>query len=203
MFAILSFFSEMNAQLKILSFAGSTRENSLNKKLAREVAFIATKMGAQATYVDLRDLPVPIYDGDFEEQKGLPENVKRFRQLIQEHDVIIIASPNYNGSYPGLLKNLLDWVSRSESTTFDKAIFSGKKFGLISATPGRKSNSKSLEPLRDLLVTLRATVIPNLLTIEEAGKNFDESGRLKNTLWLFELEEFIGDAIQSNRQYKL
>src|SRR3954467_15367395 len=100
---------------KILVFAGSTRTASFNKKLARLAADAARAAGAEVTLLDLRDLELPLYDGDLEEAKGLPEGAKRFKKLMREHQGFIISAPEYNSSISGALKNAFDWASREET----------------------------------------------------------------------------------------
>ena len=97
---------------KILAFAGSARRDSLNKKLIRVAAKSAERAGADVTLIDLRDFPMPLYDGDLEDAEGIPENGLKFRALLKSHPSIWISTPEYNSSIPPLLKNSLDWASR-------------------------------------------------------------------------------------------
>ena len=90
---------------KILFLAGSAREKSLNKRLAKCAHQVAIEQGAQATFLDLRDYPLPLYDGDLEEQDGMPKNVLPLKELFVEHHGLFIASPEYNSSFSPLLKN--------------------------------------------------------------------------------------------------
>jgi chromate reductase, NAD(P)H dehydrogenase (quinone) len=88
----------MNAIPKILAFAGSARQDSYNKKLVRVAAAGAQAAGVEVTLVDLRDFPMPIYDGDLEAHEGIPENALKFRHLMKVHHGLLIASPEYNSS---------------------------------------------------------------------------------------------------------
>src|SRR5205085_3265644 len=97
---------------RILAFAGSTRAGSFNKKLLAVAVAAARDQGATVTQVDLRDLPMPLYDGDLEASEGLPENARTFRSLLIEHEGILISSPEYNSSISGVMKNAIDWASR-------------------------------------------------------------------------------------------
>lgn len=83
---------------KILAFAGSTRKDSFNKKLVKVAAEGARAAGAQVTYLDLRDIPMPLYDGDLEAESGLPENAKKLKAMMIEHDGFLISAPEYNSS---------------------------------------------------------------------------------------------------------
>src|SRR4051812_15650015 len=99
---------------RILAFAGSTRSDSLNKKLVRIAADGARAAGAEVTLVDLRELPMPIYDGDLEAAESLPENAMKLRTLMMSHQGLLISSPEYNSSFSAVLKNAIDWVSRPQ-----------------------------------------------------------------------------------------
>ena len=96
--------------MKILLFAGSTRQQSFNRQLARAAADMATAAGAQVTLLELGELDIPMYNADLEAQ-GTPPDVLRLKQLLWEHPAWVICSPEYNGSYTALLKNTIDWAS--------------------------------------------------------------------------------------------
>src|SRR5437879_5724181 len=95
---------------KILAFAGSTRRDSYNKKLVKIAIKGAEAAGAQVTYLDLRDLNLPLYDGDLEVSEGLPPGARKFKDLLFANDGIMISSPEYNSSISGVLKNAIDWA---------------------------------------------------------------------------------------------
>src|SRR3990170_7034133 len=98
--------------MRLLSFAGSTREGSYNKKLALLVRHIAEANGIEAVFVDLKDYKMPLYDGDLEAAEGPPVKAREFKALLGEYQGVFIASPEYNSSVTPLLKNTLDWVTR-------------------------------------------------------------------------------------------
>src|SRR5436305_15040887 len=83
------------AALKVLAFSGSMRTDSLNKKLVRAAAAAVERAGAEVTHLELRDLALPLYDGDVEAQFGLPEGARRLKQLMLSHDAFLISSPEY------------------------------------------------------------------------------------------------------------
>ncbi len=93
---------------KILACAGSTRVESFNKKLLRIAIGGARAAGAEVTHLDLRDIPMPLYDGDLEANEGLPHNAKQFKQLMIAHDGLLISAPEYNSSISAVLKNAID-----------------------------------------------------------------------------------------------
>src|ERR1700759_1011464 len=96
---------------RILIFAASNRADSYHRRLARAAVESLTAAGAEVTLADLRDYPLPLYDGDLETAQGLPERAKTFKELLRSHDGVVIASPEYNGSFSALLKNTIDWIS--------------------------------------------------------------------------------------------
>ena len=97
---------------KILAFAGSIRKDSYNKRLAKVALLAAEKFGAQTTYIDLHDYQMPLYCEDYEAEHGKPESVSKFQELLKSHNGFLIASPEYNSSLTGILKNAIDWSTR-------------------------------------------------------------------------------------------
>jgi NAD(P)H-dependent FMN reductase len=165
-------------KVRILCFAGSLRKHSLNKKLARVAGGLAMEHGAEVTFVDLNDLPMPLYDQDLEDVIGIPENACKFRELLKQHDAFLIASPEYNGSYSAVLKNAIDWASRQAAGEKNLACFEGKVAALLAASPGGKGGVRGLSPLRLLLSDLRVLVIPQQLALANADSAFNEAGAL-------------------------
>jgi chromate reductase, NAD(P)H dehydrogenase (quinone) len=100
--------------LKIIAFAGSAREGSFNKKLVKLAARGASSEGLEVTYLDFRELPLPLFDEDLEAREGLPENVWKLKSLLKDHQGFLIACPEYNSSITPLLKNAIDWASRPD-----------------------------------------------------------------------------------------
>lgn len=131
---------------KILVFAGSTREKSFNKRLALAAANQAKALGAAVTLVDLRDYPMPLYDGDLEEKEGLPEATVRLKAIMKDHDGWLIACPEYNSSITAVLKNTIDWCSRPAEGETMLAAFTGKVVGLLGASPGALGGMRALRP---------------------------------------------------------
>lgn len=162
----------------MLALAGSTREDSVNKKLVLETAKLARGMGAVVQVVDLRDFPIPFFDGDLEEREGLPKNAKRLKDLISQNEVVVIASPEYNGSLSAVLKNAIDWISRSENGVSSRQILKGKKFIIMSASPGAGGGARGLVHLRFVLEKIGATVVPEEVIVSNAYQAFSESGEL-------------------------
>lgn len=183
---------------KLLFLAGSARTDSLNKKLARYAYEIAKEKGVDATFIDLKDFEMPIYDGDLESDSGLPENAKKLKQIFVEHDGFFIASPEYNSSLAPLLKNSLDWISRPH-TDSEKPLwaFSGKVAAISAASPGGFGGLRGLVPLRMMLGNIGVTVIPEQLAISFASGAFDENGKLNNEQYLKVLNNILENFIKT------
>lgn len=171
----------MAKKIKILALAGSTRKGSLNKKLIKLAAKGAEAAGAEVTLIDLRDFPMPFYDGDLESAEGLPEKGRDFKKLMVDSDGILIASPEYNSGYSAVLKNAIDWASRA-STEGEPGFlaFTGKYAALLSASPGALGGIRGLYQLREMLQNITMTVMPKMQAIPKAHEAFDENGNLKD-----------------------
>ncbi len=165
---------------KILSFAGSARRDSFNKKLARIAAEGARKAGAEVTLIDLKDFPLPLFDQDLEAAEGLPPNAVKLKELFKAHRGLLIAAPEYNSSITPLLKNTLDWVSRSAPQEKSLECFAGKAAALVSASPGALGGLRGLVHLRAMLGNIQVLVIPQQMAVVKAHEAFDENGALKN-----------------------
>lgn len=175
------------SEIKVVAFSGSSREGSYNKKLIAEAVDIAKEMGASVTFIDLKDYPMPFYDADLEKTEGMPESAQKLRKLMIESDAIIIASPEYNHSIPAVLKNALDWASRTETGEFSYDAFKGKQFALMSASPGKKGGEKGLVHLRDIIEDLKGDVVPLQVCV---GKAYEAN--LKDPSIALPLKEEIG-----------
>jgi chromate reductase, NAD(P)H dehydrogenase (quinone) len=162
---------------RALVFAGSTRTDSLNRKLALAAAEELRRRGMEVTFAELRDYPLPMYDGDLESGSGVPEKAQAFRKLIEANDVLVIASPEYNGSFPAVVKNTIDWVSRARSGERPAAAFHGKTAVLLSASPGPGGGRRGLRHLRELLEMIGVTVVGEV-AVPKAFEAFDAEGRL-------------------------
>jgi NAD(P)H-dependent FMN reductase len=167
--------------MKVLVFAGSMRAGSWNRKLARVVAGMARDSGAQVTHIELADFDVPMYNADLE-ALGTPPDVMRLKQLTWEHAAWIICTPEYNASYPALLKNTLDWISspvKGDPVWSDDFRSSrGKVVGVLSASPGALGGLRSQSHLVPLLFNLHCWVCPKVYAVSRAADAFDAQGQL-------------------------
>ncbi|MBK4735170.1 NADPH-dependent FMN reductase [Noviherbaspirillum pedocola] len=165
---------------KILAFAASTRSESFNKKLVRVAAEGARAAGAEVNVIDLRDFTMPIYDGDLEAQQGMPEGARALRRLLMEHQGFLIASPEYNGSLPALLKNAIDWTSRPVDGEDGLAPYRNKVAVLMSTSPGGFGGLRGLAHVRTILANIGVIVLPDQLAVGKAQEVFAVDGTIAN-----------------------
>lgn len=166
---------------KLLFFAGSARINSINKRLAKAAYNMALEQGATATFIDLKNYPMPLYDGDLEDASGLPEKAIELKKIFTSHNGFFIASPEYNGFFSPLLKNSLDWISRShEENEPSLSAYRNKITAIVAASPGGVGGLRGLVSLRMMLGNISTIVLPEQLAISHAVEAFDNEGNLIN-----------------------
>jgi chromate reductase len=169
----------MNMPAKVLVFAGSLRRDSFNKKLAQLVAKDAERAGAEATFIDLADFPLPIFDEDLE-KAGTPDAALRLKKVFIDYDALVICSPEYNSSITAALKNAIDWVSRPAPGEGSLAAYQGKVALLLAASPGALGGLRGLVHLRSILGNIGVMVMPGQYALAQAHNAFDEQGALKD-----------------------
>ncbi|MEP2988477.1 MAG: NAD(P)H-dependent oxidoreductase [Parasphingorhabdus sp.] len=165
-------------QKSVLVFAGSARKDSFNKILAQYGAKQLADKGIEHSFADLNDYQAPLYHGDHESETGIPDSMKRFKQLMKSHDAFLIASPEYNGFVPPLLINTFSWCSRPESGDTNLMATRGKYIGLMSTSPGPMGGIRMLPRLREALSDLGAVTVPGPVAIGSSMAAFDEDGNL-------------------------
>src|SRR5436305_284631 len=184
----------------ILVLAGSTRKQSVHRMLAKEAAEALRTTGIEATFADLRDFPLPLYDGDLEAEQGIPPAAKALKELARQADGFLIASPEYNGSYPAVLKNAIDWISRPEPGEGPLQVFREKPAAILSASPGQGGGRRVLKQLRELLGMIRMNVVPHQVSIPNAGEAFDTAGRLVRSDDIESLRQLTSELAGAVRQ---
>lgn len=171
----------MNVPPRLLVFSGSTRTGSWNRQLAAAAARMARADGARVTELDLADFDLPIYNGDLE-ARGFPAAAIRLKEIFYTHEAWIIATPEYNGSYPAVLKNAIDWASRPLPAHPEwqdgRLPFAGKVVGVLSASPGGLGGLRAQSHLLPLLMNLGAWVAPTQYGLARADEAFDPDGQL-------------------------
>jgi NAD(P)H-dependent FMN reductase len=164
-------------ELRVLVLGASLREESLNDRLASLAAQVAERGGARVERARIAQFPVPFYDQDTEAAEGMPEGAQAFCDRLKAADALVIAAPEYNASMPGVLKNLIDWVSR-----FRPQPFNGKQCLLLSASPSMAGGNRGLWALRIPLEHLGTRVYPDMFSLAQAHQAFDDQGLLANEL---------------------
>ena len=186
---------------RVLVFAGSARRESLNKKLARAGFEAVGKAGGEATFLDLDDYEMPVYHGDLEAERGMPENARKVRELFLAHQALLIASPENNQSIAALLKNTIDWLSRDigdgNGENSGLAPYRGKVAAIMNATPGPYGGVRHLFHLRQVLSGLGVIVMPQQVQLAHADKAFDAGGRLVEERAAHALERAVRALVET------
>jgi NAD(P)H-dependent FMN reductase len=128
--------------------------------------------GGTVDLASLRDFDVPLYDGDLEQAEGIPDGARRFKERLEACDGFVLASPEYNGSMPGVVKNLVDWTSR-----FRPQPFIERHCLLLSASPSMVGGNRGLWALRVPLEHLGTRVYPDMFSLAQAHTALDDTGR--------------------------
>jgi chromate reductase, NAD(P)H dehydrogenase (quinone) len=158
---------------KILAFAGSLRELSYNKRVLNVAVEGARRAGGEVEVIDLRDYPMPIYNVDDVEKNGFDPNALRLQELMSQYHGFLIATPEYNGSIPGGMKNMIDWVSRKNELFGLNEVFKNKFGALITASPGSFGGIRCMAHLRGMLSIMGVTVLPSEIAVTFVGQKFD------------------------------
>lgn len=191
LFIFIIFINPLQAQIKVLAFAGSSRTDSVNKKLVEEAARVAKHLGAAVKVIDLKDFPFPLYNADQEAKDGMPIQVLQLRKLMIESDVIFISSPEYNHSVSAVLKNVIDWMSRGEKRGLSQDAFKGKKFVIMSASPSLNGGAKGLIHLKEIIEVLGGDVVSYEMVVPRAYDAFDHQRQLKDPVLQKKLEKLV------------
>lgn len=167
----------MSDSIRVGVIWGSLRKDSYNKKLA---LFATSGLdGVEVDHIDLAQLDLPMFSEDLEAQ-GIPANVNDLKDRMIKCDVVIVASPEYNGSFSGALKNAIDWASRPREGDAPLACFGGKVAGLLAASPGAIGGLRGMRHVRQVLTQLQMIVVPKEFALGKAHEAFDESGTIKD-----------------------
>jgi chromate reductase, NAD(P)H dehydrogenase (quinone) len=187
--------------VKVVVFAGSLRTGSVNKKFAKEASVLARDAGAEVEYIDLRDYPLPVYDGDIE-SKGHPPELIELKKKFRTADAFIISTPEYETMVPGALKNVLDWMSRKENAQDAKPELVDKPVLTLSASPGYYGGIRAMTQLRALLLHMKMIVLPETMALPAADSAFDEHGKLKDAKKREQLEGYVKKLILTASKLK-
>jgi chromate reductase, NAD(P)H dehydrogenase (quinone) len=185
--------------VRLLVFGASMRTGSMNDRLATLAAKVAEEKGAAVERAKMSDFECPPYDQDVETTDGLPPGARALHDKLQSVDGFVIASPEYNASMPGVLKNTIDWVSR-----FRPQPFNGKQALLMAASPSMSGGKVGLWALRVPLEHLGARVYPDMFALAQAHQAFDSSGRIadgKLQKWFESTIDCFIDLVEASKHY--
>jgi NAD(P)H-dependent FMN reductase len=191
--------NEKRCSVRLLVFGASLREGSMNDRLATLAAQIAEDKGATVERSTMQDFECPAYDMDIELSTGLPSGAQALHDRLVETDGFVIASPEYNASMPGVLKNTIDWVSR-----FRPQPFNGKQGMLIAASPSMTGGKVGLWALRQPLEHLGARIYPDMFALAQAHNAFSEAGRIadnKLQTWFESTIDCFIDLVEASKHY--
>lgn len=166
---------------RILVIHGSNRAGSWSGKVADAAMRELAKSGAEVTRIALSDYPLPLMDEDLEREKGIPDNAMKLARLIAAHDGMFVATPEYNGSIPPLLKNVIDWVSRV-SRDGDRPLkpYQGMVAALASSSTGSFAGIRAINHLRAVLAHIGVQVVSEQCSVPTAAEAFDDMDRLRD-----------------------
>jgi chromate reductase len=191
--------ASMSKTVDVLILSASLRDKSLNHRLASLAATAAAGTGASTELASIDDYECPFYDEDLERESGIPDGAKRFCTRLKAADALIITSPEYNASMPGVLKNLIDWVSR-----FRPQPLNGRQALLMSASPSMVGGNRGLWSLRVPLEHLGARVYPDMFSLAQAHQAFAPNGNLSNDLLQKRFDETVRcflDLVEAAKHY--
>jgi chromate reductase, NAD(P)H dehydrogenase (quinone) len=172
--------------LRVLVFPASLRKASFNGQLARLAAETVDAQGGLVDRAAMSDCDCPSYDQDIETSTGIPEGAQEFCRRLEAADAFVVASPEYNASIPGALKNLIDWTSRVRPQPFN-----GKQGLLMSASPSMSGGNRGLWALRVPFEHLGARIYPEMFSLAQSHEAFDERGRLVDAVLQKRFDETI------------
>ncbi len=173
--------------LHVLVLTASLRRDSLNGRLATLAADVFARHGATVDRRGLNEFDSPSFDQDVEVELGVPDPANEFCQHVKKADAFVVASPEYNASIPGGLKNLIDWTSRLRPQPFN-----GKHCLLLSASPSMAGGNRGLWALRIPLEHLGTRVYPDMFSLAQAHEAFAPDGRIANDM----LQRRFSDTIR-------
>lgn len=177
--------------------SGSSRKASMNRKLVTATAHVFTDAGSDVKIIDLADYEMPLYNGDYEEANGPPETAKKLIETLTACDGVFIATPEYNGCMPALLKNTIDWTTRIGMEQFSTPVYA-----IGSATPGPLSGIMALRQLHFILNRLGAQVVPTQLGVGRYGQAFADGGQFKDEATMSRAEKLAGQVLSAIRHNK-
>ncbi len=185
--------------VRVLVFSASLRAESLNTRLVNLARGVIENHGGTVDLATMKEFDCPSYDQDAQRATGFPPGAEQLRSRIEDVDAFVIASPEYNGSFPGVLKNVIDWVSRYRPQPFN-----AKQGMLISASPSMVGGNRGLWALRVPLEHLGARMYPDMFSLAQAHQAFAPDGKIANQTLADRFDKtFVGflDLVEAAKRY--
>ena len=185
--------------VSFLVFAASLRGASLNARLAALAAETIERHGGSIDVGSMAEFDCPSYNGDVQLADGFPRGARELRRRLEACDAFVISSPEYNASFPGVLKNALDWVSRFQPQPFHE-----RQCLLLSASPSMVGGNRGVWALRVPLEHLGARVYPDMFSLAQAHLAFDDEGQIANAELRRRFETTIVnfmDLVEASKHY--
>lgn len=176
-----------------LTLSGSIRKGSYNRVLQQHMGRALGAAGVEVTEIDLGDFPMPIFNEDLETD-GVPEAAGRLAELWRSHDIVFIATPEYNGGASPLIVNTITWLSRQKPSPFRHAVF-----GIGGVSSGKYGTIWGLSHLRESLTKIGTLVVPTLLGIGPAESAFDEKGDPTEPAIIRKVEQMVTELTHFSR----
>jgi chromate reductase, NAD(P)H dehydrogenase (quinone) len=185
--------------VRFLVFSASLRTDSLNTRLARLAAATVEANGGEVDFASMQEFDTPSYDADVQGAEGFPAGAEEFRRRLELADAFVVASPEYNASIPGALKNAIDWVSRFRPQPFNE------RHGLlVSASPSMVGGNRGLWALRIPFEHLGARIYPDMFSLAQAHKAFGTDGRIADERLHERFEANVAnfmDLVEASKHY--
>ncbi|WP_187429355.1 NAD(P)H-dependent FMN reductase [Roseobacter fucihabitans] len=170
------------AKYSLIGLSGSLRKDSANTQLLREAARLF-----EAQEFTLADLNLPLYDGDLESEQGVPAAVQALSDSIAKADAVLISTPEYNKGPSGVLKNALDWISRTKGKPWND-----KPVAVMSAAAGRAGGERAQMVLRGFMVPFRVRILQGPeIHLADCTNQFDDNGALLGEVYPRELKALM------------
>ena len=179
--------------LTALTLSGSIREGSFNRMLQANMDRKLAAADVAVNSIDLADFPMPIFNEDLEASQT-PAAAAELAELWRTHDIVFIATPEYNGGLPPLLVNTVTWISRQKPSPFRHAVF-----GIGGVSSGKYGTIWGLSNLRESLTKVGALIVPTLLGIGPADSAFDDKGDLMEPGIIRKLDQMVHELTHFSR----
>ncbi|MBI5060219.1 NAD(P)H-dependent oxidoreductase [candidate division KSB1 bacterium] len=184
--------------LRIATIAGSLRMGSYNRMLIELAEGYLEQTDVEIDRLDLRDFPLPVYDGDIEEKHGLPQAAWTLKARLAAAHGVLIAAPEYNHGMSGMFKNMIDWTSRGNSNPWESKVIS-----LMGATDGPWGTLRAMPQYRQTFLSLGALLHPQFLSVPYANKVWQADGEMVDQTVAPRVEKHVRRFVDLTRRLRI